>query len=88
MAAEKPTKDTDTAKESEGGSVGSIDTAEGWVFAYEGGAHILFRNTLPDPRFVKSSLDVANIPQEGQAIASCKKEQTYASDPQKASGCA
>jgi len=32
----------------------TITSAEGWVFAFEGGAHILFRYTLPDQRFVSS----------------------------------
>jgi hypothetical protein len=36
--------------EDEGGA--TIDVAEGWVFAYEGGAHILFRHVLQNPRFV------------------------------------
>jgi hypothetical protein len=30
----------------------TIDSAEGWVFAFEGGAHILFRNTHRDRKFV------------------------------------
>ena len=29
-----------------------VDSAEGWVFAFEGGAHILFRHTLKNPKFV------------------------------------
>ena len=34
-----------------------IDTPEGWVFAFEGGAHILFRHTpTQDRRFVRSLL--------------------------------
>jgi len=33
----------------------AITSAAGWVFAFEGGAHILFRYTLPDQRFVSSS---------------------------------
>jgi hypothetical protein len=35
----------------------TIDTPEGWVFAFEGGAHILFRHTPTlDRRFVRSLL--------------------------------
>jgi hypothetical protein len=30
----------------------TIDSADGWVFAFEGGAHILFRHTINDGRFV------------------------------------
>jgi hypothetical protein len=30
----------------------TIDSPRGWEFAYEGGAHILFRHVLPHPRFV------------------------------------
>jgi hypothetical protein len=32
--------------------VPTIDSPNGWVFAYEGGAHILFRHCRTDPRFV------------------------------------
>ena len=30
----------------------TITSPDGWIFAYEGGAHILFRNTSSDRRFV------------------------------------
>jgi hypothetical protein len=30
----------------------TINTSDGWDFAFEGGAHILFRHTTPDQRFV------------------------------------
>jgi hypothetical protein len=30
----------------------TIDSPEGWTFAFEGGAHILFRHTRQDRRFV------------------------------------
>jgi hypothetical protein len=30
-----------------------INSADGWVFAFEGGAHILFRYTASDARFVR-----------------------------------
>ena len=30
----------------------TIKASDGWDFAFEGGAHILFRHTTPDPRFV------------------------------------
>jgi hypothetical protein len=32
----------------------AIDSAEGWEFAFEGGAHILFRHIRKDVRFVSS----------------------------------
>lgn len=31
---------------------GTIDTPDGWTFAFEGGAHILFRHTTSDQRYV------------------------------------
>ena len=34
--------------------VASIHSHEGWEFAFEGGAHILFRHTAGDHRFVLS----------------------------------
>jgi hypothetical protein len=33
-------------------SVATIDSHEGWEFAFEGGAHILFRHTAGDRQFV------------------------------------
>jgi hypothetical protein len=33
-------------------SVVTIDSPDGWHFAYEGGAHTLFRYCRADPRFV------------------------------------
>ena len=35
--------------------VASIHSHEGWEFAFEGGAHILFRHTTTDRRFVPPS---------------------------------
>jgi hypothetical protein len=32
----------------------TIESPEGWEFAFEGGAHILFRYTRPDRRFVQT----------------------------------
>ena len=32
----------------------TIQVPDGWVFAFEGGAHILFRHTTGDRRFVSS----------------------------------
>lgn len=37
----------------------TIDSPDGWVFAYEGGAHILFRHTQPDSRFEGKLLRLA-----------------------------
>lgn len=39
----------------------TVDTADGWVFAYEGGAHILFRHTTKDQRFVRNSLHLSSV---------------------------
>jgi hypothetical protein len=35
----------------------TIDRAEGWEFAFEGGAHILFRHVRKDVRFVRPPAD-------------------------------
>jgi hypothetical protein len=48
----------------------TIDTPEGWVFAFEGGAHILFRHTPTlDRRFVRSLLI-----QSVEAVLTCCAE--------------
>jgi hypothetical protein len=39
----------------------TVDTADGWVFAYEGGAHILFRHTTRDQHFVRHSLTLPSV---------------------------
>jgi len=39
----------------------SIDSAQGWVFAFEGGAHILFKHTLDNPLFVLNPLSFFSI---------------------------
>jgi hypothetical protein len=41
-----------TAMMKESEPMPTIDSPNGWVFAYEGGAHILFRHCLTDPQFV------------------------------------
>jgi hypothetical protein len=51
----------DLMSEREGGTQVTVDTAEGWVFAYEGGAHILFRHTTKDRRFVRISLPLPSV---------------------------
>jgi hypothetical protein len=38
----------------------AIDSAEGWEFAFEGGAHILFRHIRKDVRFVSSSASLSS----------------------------
>jgi len=40
------------ARMTDSGVVACIQSHEGWEFAFEGGAHILFRHTAGDRRFV------------------------------------
>jgi len=39
----------------------TIDTPDGWSFAFEGGAHILFRNTTSDQRYVSPAKHLGKL---------------------------
>jgi hypothetical protein len=51
-----------------------IESPHGWHFAFEGGAHILFRHTLQNPRFVRSphpSLELFRLTVSCRMVNSC-----------------
>jgi hypothetical protein len=61
-------------------TVQTIESAEGWVFAFEGGAHVLFRYTKVPSKFVLHGGYFSRLILGREATATRKEEHPYSSN--------
>ena len=62
----------------------TVDAAAGWIFAFEGGAHVLFRYGGRKPNFVNTG-DQTSLKLERKAIEIDKEESAFSINLQKLS---